>query len=87
MLNNPIGSGLLRTYCPGPLDTDVFGTSPGVAGGSIGVTQLLARHSVVALTDPGTFAGAGYGGSRKGALALSLTLERVDAGTVEVVQP
>jgi len=87
VLNNPVGSDLLRTYCPGPLDSDVFGASPGVARASIGVTQLLARHSVVALADPGSFAGVGYVGSRSGALAFSLTLELVHAGTVEVVRP
>jgi hypothetical protein len=83
VLNNPVGSDLLRTHCPGPLDTDVFGVFPGLARTSIGLAELLKRHSVISLTKPGSFAGAGYVGGRSGALAFSLTLERVRAGTVE----
>jgi hypothetical protein len=61
----------------------VFGIFPGLARTSIGLAQLLKRHSVISLTEPGSFAGAGYVGSRSGALAFSLTLESVRAGTIE----
>jgi hypothetical protein len=80
-------SELIRTYCPGPTDTDVFGTFPPVARTSIDAAQLLARHSVISLASHGTFAGFGYVGSRSGALRFSLTLEGVRAGTVEVMRP
>ncbi len=74
--------GLLRTYCPGPDDTDVFGRSPAFLTGSVGPTQLLLRHSVISLSRSGGFAGFGYVGTRAGALRLSLTLQRVHAGTI-----
>ena len=77
----------LRTYCPGPTDEDVFGNGPELAGTSIGFAQLLARHSVVSLSRPGSFAGVGYVGTRSGALQFSLALERVRARTVEVRRP
>lgn len=87
LLSGPIGSGLLRTYCPGPDDTDVFGRFPGVAKGSIGLAQLLERHSVISLIRPGAFAGLGYVGTRTGALRFALTLERVRTRTREVTRP
>ena len=87
LLNDQIGSDLLRTYCPGPSVTDVFGSNSGVARASIGVSQLLARHSAISLSAPGSFAGTGYVGTRGGALRFSLTLEHVRAGTVEVTRP
>lgn len=77
-------AGLLRTFCPGPLDTDVFGQQQiVVAEGSLGSAQLLERHSVLSLTSQGSFAGPGYVGTRGGDLPLALTLEHVKAGTVE----
>ncbi len=81
---------VLRTYCPGPSQSDVFGSeqgSPRLARGSISVAQLLGRHSTIALTNSGSFSGVGYAGSRAGALGLSLSLERVTAGTVEESAP
>ena len=86
-LNSPFNVDLVRTHCPGPSDTDVFGGFPTLARGSVGVPQLLARHSVISLTAPGRFAGVGYVGSRSGGLRFSLTLGRVTAGTVEVMRP
>jgi hypothetical protein len=87
LLNNQIGSDLLRTYCPGPSVTDVFGSNPAVARATIGVNQLLARHSVISVTASGGFAGTGYVGSRSGGLQFSLTLAHVRAGTIEVSRP
>ncbi|MBV9339071.1 MAG: hypothetical protein JO243_24545 [Solirubrobacterales bacterium] len=78
---------LLRTHCPGPTDVDVFGSFGVSARGSVSDADLLRRSSDVALSDPGGFGGVGYVGSRSGAIRLSLTLERVSAGTVEVRQP
>jgi len=76
---------VVRTYCPGPAQTDVFGPGQGLltlGRGSIGVAQLLAPQSTVTLTSPGSFSGTGYDGSRSGALGLTFTLEHVSAGTV-----
>lgn len=86
-LYDPLDSGVLRTHCPGPTDADVFGNGPELARTSIGVAQLLARHRVISLSRPGSFAGVGYVGARSGALRFSLSLERVRAGTVEVRRP
>lgn len=85
--SDPFESGLLRTYCPGPTDADVFGTGPQAATGSIGPAQLLSRRSAISLAAPGSFAGPGYVGTRSGALEFSLTLERVRAGTTEARRP
>ena len=76
-------SGLMRTYCPGPTDSDVFGQEQVLADGSVGAAGLLRRHSVLSLTHPGAFAGVGYVGTRGGALQFSLSLESVRGGTVE----
>jgi hypothetical protein len=82
-LIDPAGAGVFRTHCPGPTDGDVIGNGGPVAHGSLGVAQLLRRQSVVALINPGGFSGLGYVGSRGGAIDLSLSLERVSAGTRE----
>jgi hypothetical protein len=82
-LDESFGSSLVRTFCPGPLDTDVFGSNdPTVASASIGLAQLLRRHSVVSLSHPGSFNGFGYVGTRSGAIRFSMTLERVRARLV-----
>ncbi len=86
-LADPSDAGVLRTYCPGPADTDVFGTKPPVDSASVSLAQLLRHRSVITLSRPGGFAGIGYVGTRGGALAFSLTLERVRAGTVQAVRP
>ncbi len=86
-LVDPNDAGVLRTYCPGPADTDVFGTKPQVASTSVSVAQLLRHRSVISLSRNGDFAGVGYAGTRGGSVAFSLTLERVRAGTVGAVRP
>jgi hypothetical protein len=76
---------VLRTYCPGPSQTDVFGTDAGeslLADGSIGVAQLLRRESTITLASSGGFSGTGYEGSSLGELGLALSLEHVSAGTI-----
>jgi hypothetical protein len=83
VLNDPNQDGLLRTYCPGPTDTDVFGLrNSQLASTKISFAQLLRRSSVVTLARPGSFSGPGYVGTRGGALEFSLNLEHVRAGTV-----
>lgn len=74
---------LLRTYCPGPNDTDVFGPALRLTA-SLGPAQLLRRHGVFALSRSGSFAGTGYAGTRAGALRFSLALVHVQARTVQV---
>jgi hypothetical protein len=67
---------VLRTYCPGPSQTDALGQAQGTLGlarGSISVAQLLAPRSTVSLTNPGGFSGTGYDGSRSGGLGVALT--------------
>ena len=81
-LSEPVDSEVLRTYCPGPTDADVFGNAPELARTSVGLPALLARRSTISLTWPGRFDGIAYAGTRSGGLALSLTLEHVRAGTV-----
>jgi hypothetical protein len=81
------GLNLLRTYCPGPADTDVFGSSGPLARTSIRPAQLLAPQSIISVTAPGSFAGLGYVGTSSGALRFALTLERVHAGTRQVTRP
>jgi hypothetical protein len=79
---------LMRTNCPGPADTDVFGQQQAVvAQGSVGPAQLLRRQTVLSLSHPGSFAGIGYVGTRGGALQFSLSLESVRGGTVEQPAP
>lgn len=73
---------LLRTHCPGPLTADVFGENHGViASGSVTPAQLLSPRTTVSLTNPGSFAGPGYTGSRSGAVDLQLQLVSAKAGT------
>lgn len=75
----------LRTHCPGPSYSDVFGSTGGVsfARGAVVPAQLVAPHSTLTVSDPGDFSGVGYLGSRSGAIGFSLTLEGVRAGTSE----
>ena len=53
---------LLRTHCPGPSYSDVFGTigELAVAHGVTSVAQLLAPETTLTVTDPGDFSGVGY---------------------------
>lgn len=88
VVNEPSDAGLMRTYCPGPTDTDLFGRNNTVlATTKVGLAQLLRRRSVFTLSRPGSFAGPGYVGTRGGALQFSLTLEQIRAGTVQEVAP
>lgn len=87
VLNDPDQAGLMRTYCPGPADSDLFGTRSILARTTLSPAQLLRRSSVLALSRSGGFAGPGYQGTLGGALQFSLTLEHVDAGTVQEVLP
>jgi hypothetical protein len=87
VLSDPNDAGLMRTYCPGPEDSDMFGRSTIFASTNVGREQLLRRSSVFALSRSGSFAGPGYTGSLGGALQFSLTLEHVRAGTVQEVAP
>lgn len=95
-LSDENGAGLVRTHCPGPADSDVFGTNPGnpfgegggdVASGSIAAAALTSPRTVVSLGTPGSFTGFGYAGTRSGAIPISLSLERVvQAGTIQVAR-
>jgi hypothetical protein len=87
VLSDPDLAGLMRTYCPGPSDSDLFGRSRAVATATLSREQLLRRRSVFALAASGSFAGLGYAGTRGGALQFSLTLEQVRAGTVQEAGP
>jgi hypothetical protein len=86
-VNEPQDAVLLRTHCPGPTDTDVFGNSAVFVRGSISLRDLLERHSAVSLSNSGDFSGVGYVGSRAGTIGLSLALQRVRAGTVQEERP
>lgn len=84
--NGGPGSNVFRTRCPGPDDADLFGANTNggpqtYARGSVTTAQLLAKQSVVMLSEPGAFNGLGYVGSRSGAVALNLTLTKVTART------
>lgn len=79
---------LLRTHCPGPYYSDVFGTNGEVpvARGTASAAQLLAPSTTLSLSNPGDFSGPGYVGLRSGAIGFSLTLEGVRAGTSEAIR-
>jgi hypothetical protein len=87
VLSDPNETGLVRTYCPGPDDRDLFGRGTIVARSRLEREQLLRRSSVFALSRSGAFAGPGYGGTLGGAMRFSLSLQRVRAGTVTAVVP
>lgn len=72
---------VLRTHCPGPGEVEMSGAGGTLAVGSITTSQLLARTSVLSLSDPGEFSGLSYTGSRGGSIRLDLTLTKVSAGT------
>ncbi len=77
-------SEVFRTHCPGPADSDLFGENLNggnqtYARGSITTAQLLTKRSVLTLSDPGSFNGLGYAGSRTGSIILDLTLTKVTA--------
>lgn len=84
----PTAEDVLRTYCPGPSTSDVFGSNdqPRLTSGPISVAQLLVPHSALTVSDPGGFSGLGYVGSRNGAIGFSLSLEGIRAGTSEETQ-
>lgn len=80
------GGEYLRTYCPGPSTADVIGEFQRLGRASVTVAQLLAPHSDLRLTDPGSFSGTGYVGMRTEEIGFSLALEGIRAGTVQEEQ-
>lgn len=76
-------SELLRTHCPGPLSTDVFGQNEygAIATGSATRAALLAPRTTLTLSDGGSFSGPGYSGNRGGGIELSLQRVSIKAGT------
>lgn len=78
---SPPAADILRTHCPGPLAADLIGASGTLARGSVTVQSLLAGRTVLSLSNPGGFSGAGYDGSRSGSLELDLTLTRARTGS------
>lgn len=72
---------LLRTHCPGPEATDVYGTSQLLTSLRIPRRRLLARHWTFALSSRGVFGVPGYVGARNGQLDVSMSLLSVTAGT------
>jgi hypothetical protein len=74
-----------RTRCPGPSVQDVFGSDVGsLAHGTIATGRLGGRRLIIVLRGDGRFAGDGYAGQRQGAIVLTLTLTRANAGTRRV---
>jgi hypothetical protein len=71
----------LRTHCPGPEFSDVFGTDQTFAATQVARRQLLQRRTVIALNPRGRFGAPGYAGARGGGVRLSLSLVNVSAGT------
>jgi hypothetical protein len=84
-LSDPNQAELIRTYCPGPDDNDLFGRRTIIARTTLRPEQLLRRSSVFALSRSGGFGGPGYRGTLGGALEFSLALEHTRAGTVQEV--
>ncbi len=80
------GDEYLRTYCPGPSTADVIGEFERLGQASVTVAQLLEPQSDLLLTDPGSFSGVGYVGTRTDGIGFSLTLEGIRAGTVQEEQ-
>jgi len=77
------GTELMRTYCPGPSSADVIGNSEVLGRATVPVAQLLRPQSDLVLTDPGSFSGFGYVGTRTGGIGFSMALEGIRAGTVQ----
>jgi hypothetical protein len=71
----------LRTRCPGPAGSTIVGNAA-IADGSIPVSGLGAPVIELVLTNPGRFTGLGYAGTRTGSIVITLTREKVTAGTV-----
>lgn len=81
-----LGTEYMRTYCPGPSTADVIGDVQRLGHASVTVAQLLAPQSELLLTDPGSFSGIGYVGTRTDGIGLSMALEGIRAGTVQEEQ-
>jgi hypothetical protein len=81
-----LGMEYMRTYCPGPSTADVIGDFQRLGHASVTAAELLARHSELLLTDPGSFSGIGYVGTRTDGIGLSMALEGIHAGTVQEEQ-
>ena len=73
---NTLMADVLRTRCPGPAQADVFGRGV-LASGDLARSALGRAHLRVTLRATGSFAGAGYAGTRGG--AVTLDLQRVRA--------
>ena len=67
---------VLRTGCPGPMESDVLGRGA-VASGSIPGAAIGRRRLRVAMTGAGRFGGAGYSGSHRSGFTLTLRREAV----------
>ena len=84
--NGGPGTSVFRTHCPGPDDVDLFGEpangqSQIYAQGSITTRQLLAKRSVLTLSESGSFDGLGYTGNHAGLIKLNLALANVTTHT------
>lgn len=73
----------LRTRCGGPANGDVVGSGM-LAEGAIPLATLGARRLTLTLRSHGTFVGPGYGGTRGGAVTLTFTRARLQAGSRSV---
>jgi hypothetical protein len=67
---------ILRTGCPGPVESDVLGRDA-VASGAIPGRALGRRRLEVTMTGAGPFRGVGYSGAHRSRFTLSLRREAV----------
>jgi hypothetical protein len=76
------GSDPLRTHCPGPEFSDVFGMGQTFGEAEIARRQLLERSTTVMISPHGGWSVPGYTGSRGGGIRLTLSLVKIQASTV-----
>lgn len=81
--NDGGGLDVLRTYCPGPSDVDVFGWDPEsvLAHGSLSRAQLLEPTATLTLPASGSFGGPGYQGTHSGITRVVLALQSIQVNT------
>jgi hypothetical protein len=75
------GEDPFRTACPGPVATDVLGSSDTLARAVMPARELGRKSLRLALSGHGRFVAGSYAGSRSGGVTLGLRLIRVQAGT------
>jgi hypothetical protein len=83
--DNGAGVDVLRTGCPGPMQSDMLGRAP-VASGSLPLSTFARRRLELTMTGGGRFRSVGYAGTHRSRFTLTLRREtlRVNYSHVRV---